>query len=276
MTQQKKDSRHPYVIVRPITIGAVNTIGLITLYQKEVQRFLKVGLQTLCAPVVTALLFMLVFSVALGSRATPYDGVSFSGFLAPGLVMMAVLQNAFANTSSSIVIGKVQGNIVDILMPPLGPGELLTAMVCAGVTRGLLVGCACAITLTILGGLGLPPAPFVAFIYLLLGSTALAFAGVLAGIWAQKFDSLAAITNFVIQPLAFLSGTFYSVHNLPAPFDVIAAANPVFMVIDGFRYGMIGRSDTGLTQGFFILILINMILAITCFHILKSGYRLKS
>ena len=276
MIQQKKDSRHPYVIVRPITIGAVNTIGLITLYQKEVQRFLKVGLQTLCAPVVTALLFMLVFSVALGSRATPYDGVSFSGFLAPGLVMMAVLQNAFANTSSSIVIGKVQGNIVDILMPPLGPGELLTAMVCAGITRGVLVGCACTITLTMLGGLGFPAAPFVAFIYLLLGSTALAFAGVLAGIWAQKFDSLAAITNFVIQPLAFLSGTFYSVHNLPAPFDAIAAANPVFMVIDGFRYGMIGRSDTGLTQGVCILMAINMILAITCFHILKSGYRLKS
>ncbi len=276
MTKQEKDSGDPYVIVRPITIGAVNTIGLITLYQKEVQRFFKVGLQTLCAPVVTAMLFMLVFSVALGSRATPYEGVGFSGFLAPGLVMMAVLQNAFANTSSSFVIGKVQGNIVDILMPPLGPGELLTAMVCAGITRGVLVGCACAVTLTMLGGLGMPSAPLVAVVYLLLGSTALAFAGVLAGIWAQKFDSLAAITNFVIQPLAFLSGTFYSVHSLPAPFDAIAAANPVFMVIDGFRYGMIGRSDTGLIQGVCILIVINMILAITCFHILKSGYRLKS
>ena len=276
MTQQERDSRHSHVIVRPITIGVVNTIGLITLYQKEVQRFLKVGLQTLCAPVVTATLFMLVFSVALGSRAIPYDEVSFSGFLAPGLVMMAVLQNAFANTSSSFVIGKVQGNIVDILMPPLGPGELLTAMVCAGITRGVLVGCACAFTLNMLEGLGMPAAPLVAFIYLLLGSTAMAFVGVLAGIWAQKFDSLAAITNFVIQPLAFLSGTFYSVHNLPAPFDLIAAANPVFMVINGFRYGMIGRSDTGLIQGFCILMVINIVLAITCFHILKNGYRLKS
>ncbi len=276
MTQQKKTSRHSYVTIRPIIIGAVNTIGIITLYQKEVQRFLKVGLQTLCAPVVTTMLFMLVFSVALGNRATPYDGVSFSEFLGPGLVMMAVLQNAFANTSSSFVIGKVQGNIVDILMPPLGPGELLTAMVCAGITRGVLVGCACAVTLIILGELGMPAVPLVAFIYLLLGSTALAFAGVLAGIWAKKFDSLAAITNFVIQPLAFLSGTFYSVHNLPAPFDVLASANPVFMVIDGFRYGMIGRSDTGLLQGVCILIVIDIILAITCFHILKSGYRLKS
>jgi ABC-2 type transport system permease protein len=237
---------------------------------------MKVAMQALCAPVVTAMLFMMVFSVALGDRAAPYEGVRFAAFLAPGLIMMAVLQNAFANTSSSFVIGKVQGNIVDILMPPLGPGEVLTAMVCAGITRGVLVGCACATTLIFLGGLSMPAAPFIAIIFLLFGAMLMSFAGVLAGIWAQKFDSLAAITNFIIQPLAFLSGTFYSIHALPAPFDVIAASNPVFMVIDGFRYGMIGQADGSLLFGSGILIALNILLAILCFYIFKSGYRLKS
>jgi ABC-2 type transport system permease protein len=161
-------------------------------------------------------------------------------------------------------------------MPPLGPGEVLTAMVCAGITRGVLVGCACATTLIFLGGLSMPAAPLIAIIFLLFGAMLMSFAGVLAGIWAQKFDSLAAITNFIIQPLAFLSGTFYSIHALPAPFDVIAASNPVFMVIDGFRYGMIGQADGSLLFGSGILIALNILLAILCFYIFKSGYRLKS
>ena len=276
MTKHTEQTDSAATLLRPIQIKSLNVIGITTLYQKEVQRFMKVAMQALCAPVVTAMLFMMVFLVALGDRAAPYEGIRFAAFLAPGLIMMAVLQNAFANTSSSFVIGKVQGNIVDILMPPLGPGEVLTAMVCAGITRGVLVGCACAITLIFLGGLGMPAAPFIAVIFLVLGAVLMSFAGVLAGIWAQKFDSLAAITNFIIQPLAFLSGTFYSVHALPAPFDVIAASNPVFMVIDGFRYGMIGQADGSLLFGGSILLALNITLAIVCFYILKSGYRLKS
>ena len=215
-------------VIRPIQIAGINWIGLQTLYVREVQRFIKVALQTLAAPVITSILFLMVFSVAIGDSAGMPNGVDFVTFLVPGLVMMTVLQNAFANTSSSIVVSKVQGNIVDLLMPPLGPGELLVGLAAGGITRGIIVGIAAAICLVVLGGLGLPSQPLVAMAFLFLGSFLMAIAGILAGIRANKFDEMAAITNFVIQPLAFLSGTFYSVNRLPAPFDTIATLNPVF------------------------------------------------
>jgi ABC-2 type transport system permease protein len=190
--------------------------------------------------------------------------------------MMNVLQNAFADTSSSLVVLKVQGNIVDLLMPPFGPGELLFGLAAAGTTRGLCVGIVTAFALVILGGGTPPPHPMIAIGFLILGALALSFAGILAGIWANKFDDLAAITNFVIQPLTFLSGTFYSVDRLPAPFDVIASLNPVFYAIDGFRYGMIGVADRPLMTGFYCLVAVNVVLAILCYKALRSGYRLKS
>jgi ABC-2 type transport system permease protein len=261
---------------RPVLIGPVNWVGLGVLYQREVQRFLKIATQTLAAPVITSILFLMVFSVAVGERASFAGDIDFVTFLVPGLVMMNVLQNSFANTSSSLVVSKVQGNIVDLLMPPLGPGELLFGLAAAGMTRGLCVGIVTAFALVVLGGGTLPPHPMIAIGFLILGASALSFAGILAGIWANKFDELAAITNFVIQPLTFLSGTFYSVDRLPAPFDMIAGLNPIFYAIDGFRYGMIGVADRPLMTGFYCLVAVNVVLAILCYKALRSGYRLKT
>ncbi len=263
-------------LVRPIFIGRINIIGVATLYRREVQRFMTVALQTLVAPVITSVLFLLVFSVAIGNRGNLSGDVDFVVFLVPGLIMMNVLQNAFANTSSSLVISKVQGNIIDLLMPPLGPGELLFGLATAGMTRGVCVGIVTAVTLVSLVGHGLPIYPLIALAYLLLGSLALSFAGILAGIWANKFDELAALTNFIVQPLTFLSGTFYSINLLPAPFDLMAALNPVFYAIDGFRYGMIGVADQPLLTGFFCLCAVNLVLGVLCYRALSSGYRLKS
>ena len=262
--------------IRPIFIGRINIIGVATLYRREVQRFMTVALQTLAAPVITSVLFLLVFSVAIGNRGNLAGGVDFVVFLVPGLIMMNVLQNAFANTSSSLVISKVQGNIIDLLMPPLGPGELLFGLATAGMTRGVCVGIVTAVTLVSLEGHGLPIYPLIALAYLLLGSLALSFAGILAGIWANKFDEMAAITNFIVQPLTFLSGTFYSINRLPAPFDMMAALNPVFYAIDGFRYGMIGVADRSLLTGFLCLCAVNLGLGVLCYRALSSGYRLKS
>ena len=269
-------TRDDQPFIRPIQIDQINWIGLWTLYLREVQRFLKVATQTLAAPVITSILFLMVFSVAIGDRAGLSGGFDFVSFLIPGLVMMTVLQNAFANTSSSIVVSKVQGNIVDLLMPPLGPGELLFGLAAGGMTRGIMVGICAAICLAVLGGLGLPSQPFVAMAFLFLGSLLMALVGILAGIRANKFDEMAAMTNFIIQPLAFLSGTFYSVNRLPAPFDTIATLNPVFYVIDGFRYGMIDVADRSIVIGLISLTVLNLVLGYVCYRVLCSGWRLKS
>jgi len=263
-------------VLRPVHIATVNWVGLGTLYKREVQRFMKIAMQSLAAPAITSVLFLMVFSVAIGERASFAGDVDFVTFLVPGLVMMNVLQNAFANTSSSLVISKVQGNVVDLLVPPLGPGELLFGLAAAGITRGLFVGIVTALVLVVFGGGATPPHPLIALGFLILGACAMSFAGIIAGIWANKFDELAAVTNFVVQPLTFLSGTFYSVDRLPAPFDVIASLNPVFYSIDGFRYGMVGLADRPLLTGLSCLLAVNVILAILCYKALRSGYRLKS
>ena len=263
-------------VSRPVHIATVNWVGLGTLYKREVQRFMKIAMQSLAAPVITSLLFLMVFSVAIGERASFAGNVDFVTFLVPGLVMMNVLQNAFANTSSSLVVSKVQGNIVDLLMPPLGPGELLFGLAVAGMTRGLLIGILTALVLVIFEGGAMPPHPLIALGFLILGAFAMSFAGIIAGIWANKFDELAAITNFVVQPLTFLSGTFYSVDLLPTPFDVIASLNPVFYTIDGFRFGMIGIADRPHFTGLVCLLAVNGALATFCYKVLHSGYRLKS
>ncbi len=282
-TSKQSDTQTPTVrpsqtacVFRPVHIATINWVGLGTLYKREVQRFMKIAMQSVAAPVITSVLFLMVFSVAIGERANFAGNVDFVTFLVPGLVMMNVLQNAFANTSSSIVVSKVQGNIVDLLMPPLGPGELLFGLAVAGMTRGLFIGTLTALVLILLGGGAMPPHPLIALGFLILGAFAMSFAGIIAGIWANKFDELAAITNFVVQPLTFLSGTFYSVDLLTAPFDTIASLNPVFYTIDGFRYGMIGIADRPLLTGLVCLLAVNFALVIFCYKALHSGYRLKS
>ncbi len=257
----------------PRAIGAVNWVGLWTLYQKEVRRFLKITTQTVAAPVVTTLLFLAIFTLALGGRGA-VAGVGFSEFLAPGLIMMAMAQNAFANTASSIVISKVQGNIVDLLMPPLSPGEITCAIARGGLTRGLMVGLAVGLAMTLFVPMGLHDPWLVAF-YAAAASLMLALLGIVGGIWADKFEHMAAITNFVVTPLTFLSGTFYSIQRLPETVQLIAHANPFFYMIDGFRFGFIGQSDAPIAVGIVVLIVVNVALWAICYVMFASGYKLK-
>ena len=259
----------------PRRLGAVNWLGLWTLYVKEVRRFGKVATQTIIAPVVTTLLFLAIFALALGGATREVGGVRFTQFLAPGLVMMAMVQNAFANTSSSIMISKIQGNIVDMLMPPLSPGELTLAFAAGGVTRGLAVGLAVALTMALFVPVEIRDAGAVVF-YAVAASLMLSLIGVLAGIWAEKFDHMAAITNFVITPFAFLSGTFYSVERLPEIWRMAAHLNPFFYMIDGFRYGFIGHADAPLGLGAAVLVGADLLLWVLVYAFFRRGYRLKA
>jgi ABC-2 type transport system permease protein len=253
----------------------LNLIGLWTLYLKEVRRFLKVPGQTLAAPLVTTLMFLLIFSIALGRSGRTIEGLPFLQFLAPGLIMMAVIQNAFANTSSSIMIGKIQGNIVDILMPPLRPAELLFGLIAGGVTRGLLV--AVVVTLAMLPAVSLTIAhPILVLFYALSGSLMLALLGLLGGLWAEKFDQMAAVTNFVITPLSFLSGTFYSIAQLPGPFLLAAHLNPFFYLIDGLRFGFTGHADGSIPIGALAVTAVNLGLWLLAHTLIARGYRLKA
>jgi len=214
----------------------LNVIGLWTLYLKEVRRFLKVPLQTVAAPLVTTLMFLLVFSVALGRAGREIQGVPFLSFLAP-----AIIQNSFANTSSSIMIGKIQGNIIDVLMPPFRSSELLFGIVAGGVTRGLLV--ALVVTVAMLFVIEINEVSIaLAIFYMIAGALMLSLLGVLGGLWAEKFDQMSMVTNFIITPLSFLSGTFYSISQLPEGFQAVAYINPFFYLIDGLRYAFIGQS----------------------------------
>ena len=255
--------------------AAPNWIGLRTLYMREIRRFSKVYTQTIMAPVVTTLLFLAVFSLALGGEHRVVASVPFVEFLAPGLIMMAIAQNAFANTSSSIMVSKIQGNIVDILMPPFTAHELWLALVMGGASRGIAVGLAVGITMIFFVDLGLYAPGYILF-HALLASVLLSQLGMIGGIWAEKFDHMAAITNFFITPLAFLSGTFYSIQRLPETFQAIAHFNPFFYMIDGFRYGVIGHADGNLTAGLVVMIGINLALWLVCTQILHNGYKLKA
>ena len=253
----------------------LNLIGLWTLYLKEVRRFLKVPGQTLLAPVVTTLMFLLIFSLALGRSGRVIEGLPFLEFLAPGLIMMAVIQNAFANTSSSILIGKIQGNIGDVLMPPLRPGELMFGIVAGGLTRGVVV--ACVVTLAMLPAVSLGIAhPLLVLYYAISGSLMLALLGLLGGLWAEKFDQMATVTNFVITPLSFLSGTFYSIAQLPGPFLVAAHLNPFFYLIDGLRFGFTGHADGSIPIGAFAVAAVNLGLWVLAHALIARGYRLKA
>lgn len=261
--------------LNPRIIKGVNWIGLATLIKKEVARFAKVYLQTVGAPLITTVLYYLVFSLALGTGGRGIEGVPYMTFLLPGLVMMSMAQNAFANTSSSLIIGKIQGSIVDVLMPPLSAGELLTGFVIGGILRGLAVGLVSVIVMVPFAHL--PVAHVGAIVaYGILGSALMALLGVLAGIWADKFDHLAGVTNFIIMPLTMLSGTFYAADHLPQNLQILAHANPFFYMIDGFRYGFIGHEDMPLGIGFSLLTGLCVLLWIACWMMLKSGYKIRS
>jgi ABC-2 type transport system permease protein len=255
--------------------GRVNWLGLGTLASREIRRFTSVWTQTIAAPLATALLFMAVFTLAIGAQRGDVMGFSFGAFLAPGLLMMTVIQNAFANTSSSLMIAKVQGNIVDTLMPPLSPAELLAGYVTGGVARGLFVALGVALVLFPLIGI-VPAHPFWALGFVLAGSAMLSLAGMLAAIVAQKFDHMAALTNFVITPLSFLSGTFYSATALPEAFRILMHLNPVFYLIDGARFGVLGIGDTPAPLGFALVLLVDAVLAWWVLRWLRTGYRLKT
>jgi ABC-2 type transport system permease protein len=258
-------------------IRNVNWVGLSALYMKEVRRFIKVQLQTIWAPAITTLLYLIIFTVALGTVKPKVLGVPFADFIAPGLIIMGMMQNAFANSSFSLLVGKIQGTIIDYLMPPLSNAELLAALVGASVTRAFLVGGTIWLAMAIWPGVNVTPAHFGAVLWFgLMGSTLLALIGVLTSIWAEKFDHAAAIGNFIVAPAALLSGTFYSVERLSPAFQAISHANPFFYAISGFRYGFIGSADSPVMFGAVLLLGINVVLAIIAYLLLRSGWKLRA
>lgn len=262
-------------------IRNVNWGGLRTLYIKEVRRFFKVQLQTIWAPAVTTLLFLVIFTVALGGggRTVELQGrpIPFADFIAPGLIVMGMLQNAFANSSFSLLVGKIQGTIVDYLMPPLSTGELLAGLCGGAVTRAFCVGAAVWVAMLLWPGVHVTPRHFWAVLWFgFLGSLFLAFLGVLTSIWAEKFDHAAAVTNFVVAPLALLSGTFYSVDRLAPLFQTISHLNPFFYVISGFRYGFLGVADSPIVTGSGIILALDAALGLFCYWLLRRGWKLKN
>lgn len=254
--------------------GRFNFLGVWTLYKKEVHRFRKVWMQTLTAPIVTTLLFLAIFSLALGKIRPDVNGVPFAQFLAPGLIMMSILQNAFANSSSSLLIGKVQGNVVDILMPPLSAGEINFGIAMGGLTRGLFVGIGTYIGMAFFVPFTIHSIAALLF-YGVSAALLLSLVGLIGGIWSEKFDHLATITNFVITPLSFLSGTFYSIEQLPPLVRAITNYNPFFHMIDGFRFAVTGHAEGNLFVGASMLIGLNIIFWYACYYLLARGWRLK-
>ena len=263
-------------------IGTINRIGLWTLYMKEVRRFLKVQTQTIWAPAITTLLFLVIFTVALGGARRDVLGVPFATFVAPGLIVMGMMQNAFANSSFSLLAGKIQGTIIDVLMPPLSEAELMLGIVGAAITRSVLVGGAVALAMAFWPGVDLAVRhPWAVVWFGLMGALMLSLLGLVASMWAEKFDHNAAVTNFVVAPLSLLSGTFYVIDNLAPLFQTISRMNPFFYVISGFRFGFLGESDIGDTNmavlhGALGLGVFNLVFAIVAFKLLKSGWKLKS
>jgi len=249
--------------------------GFFTLFYKEVLRFWKVGFQTVAAPVMTALLYLLIFSHVLESHVQVYPGVTYTAFLVPGLVMMSVLQNAFANSSSSLIQSKVTGSIIFVLLPPISYRAFYLAYVLAAVLRGIVVGAG-----VLLATLWFAPLQFAEplwiIVFAMLGGGILACLGVIAGIWADKFDQLAAFQNFIILPLTFLSGVFYSIHTLPPFWQLMSHWNPIFYMIDGFRHGFFGVSDVSPWQSFAIVTTCFVLLSALTLEMLKRGYKLRA
>lgn len=273
---RKTGRAEPGVAVIPF----INARGLATLYVKEVRRFFKVQLQTVWAPAITTLLFLAIFTLALGGGAAArvdVMSVPFHDFLAPGLIVMGMIQNAFANSSSSVLIGKLQGTIIDVLMPPLSSGELVLSYVAGAVTRGWLVGLAIWAAMLLWPDLHVVPHHPLAILYFgTMGCVMLSLLGVLTGVWAEKFDHAAAVTNFIVQPLSLLSGTFYTVDRLHGVWHTLSGANPFHWVISGFRYGFLGQADVDVLRGGLMLLAVDVFLWALCYQILRSGWRLRA
>ena len=259
----------------PRAYAGINWIGLQTLYMREVRRFWKIALQTVLAPVVTTLLYMLVFVVAMKGARPAVNGVSFSEFVGPGLIMMTMLNNAFANSSSSLLQAKIMGTAADFLTPPLSPLEMVLGFTGGAATRGLAVGLVTSICVWPFAHLHVAELWAVVF-YGVGASVVMALVGVVAGLWSEKFDHMAAVTNLVIMPMTFLSGTFYRATALPGPARAISAFNPFFYLIDGFRYGFIGRNDGSLVVGVSLTCALMVGLAVLCWALFRSGWRLKT
>ncbi len=259
---------------QPRVYAGVNWEGLKTLYLREIRRFMKVGMQTLAAPVVTALLYMLVFVVAVGGGRAVH-GVEYGTFVAPGLVMMQILSNAFANSSSSLLQAKFNGLMGDFLTPPLTPAEHVVGFGLGAATRGIVVG---AVSLAaILPFARLPVAEPWAILFFGIGAALImGFIGIMAGLWAEKFDHMAAVTNFVIMPMTFLSGTFYLVERLPEPFRTASHFNPFFYLIDGFRYGFVGQAEGSLAIGVTMTLVLVLVTGFACLWMFRVGYKIKT
>ncbi|QAU35832.1 ABC transporter permease [Janthinobacterium sp. 17J80-10] len=248
--------------------------GFQTLFYKEILRFWKVATQTITAPIMTAMLYLLIFGHVLEEHVQVYDRVSYTAFLIPGLVMMSVLQNAFANSSSSLIQSKITGNLVFVLLPPLSHWELFGAYVLAAAVRGLVVGTGVFLITAWFGDLTFV-APWWIGVFALLGAAILGTMGLVAGIWAEKFDQLAAFQNFLIMPATFLAGVFYSIHSLPPFWQTVSRFNPFFYMIDGFRYGFFGQSDVDPVTSLAIVGIFFLVLAGFAIHLLKIGYKLR-
>ena len=258
-------------------LSGINWGGLKTLYIKEVRRFFKVQMQTVWAPAITTLLYLAIFTVALGRGGHTVLGIPFADFIAPGLIVMAMIQNAFANASFSLLVGKMQGNIVDYLMPPLSTGELIAGLVGAAVTRAFLVGFAVWLAMLLWPGVHVRVEhPQWILWFGLMGALMLSFMGLLTSLWADKFDHAAAVTNFVVTPLSLLSGTFYSIHQLAPSFQAVSHANPFFYVISGFRFGFLGISDSPIAVGAIALLILNILLGAACYALIRRGWKIKN
>ena len=255
--------------------GLINWVGFWTLYKKEVLRFLIVWIQTLLSPIITSLLFLLVLSVAIGSGRSDMLGFPFIVFLAPGLIAMQIIQQAFSHSSSSFMIGKIQGNIVDILYAPLSSGEVVSAVTLAAVTRSIMIGIISIFIFYFLVDLEIKNL-YVIIFYTFISSFILGSTGVIAGLWAEKFDHMASVTNFIIVPLSFLSGTFYTIKNLPETLQIISKCNPFFYMIDGFRYGFLEKSDGSIFIGSTYLVGLSILLWFVSYLLYKKGYKIKS
>ena len=255
--------------------GPVNRIGFWTLYKKEVLRFLIVAIQTIISPLVTSLLFLLVLSVAIGNERSEVLGYPFITFLAPGLISMQVIQQAFSHSSSSIMIGKIQGNIVDILYAPLTAGEIILATNLAACTRSLMIAIVSIIVFSFIVELEFHNF-FYIFIFTFLGAFILSSIGIIVGLWSEKFDHMASAKNFIIVPLSFLSGTFYSIDRLPNILKNISEMNPFFYIIDGFRFGFLGAEDGSVKFGLFYLIILSLLSWFAAYILFKKGYKIKS
>jgi ABC-2 type transport system permease protein len=260
---------------QPRRYPGVNWVGVQTLYLREVRRFWKVGAQTVAAPVVTTLLYMLVFVVALQNARPPLHGTPFAEFVAPGLIMMAILNNAFANASSSLIQAKIMGTATDFLTPPLSPLELTIGFSLGAATRGVVVGLVTAVCVMPFARLGMANVFSIVW-FALTASLLMGMVGVFAGLWSEKFDQLSAVQNFVVMPMTFLSGAFYLVDSLPEPFASISRFNPFFYLIDGFRSGFIGHAEGSVLIGAVMSGVLTVVMGVACWLVFRSGWRLKS